>query len=333
MQTDLTPSELEEVVLRCLVDGYGIRGELKRLPGENMNFLVSAEGGDRFVLKIVDEDMPSEVVEMENRAISHAISAGIQLDLPKIVENIEGKLETRIKIRKNALNRSRLLHFIEGKVLEYCTDISIELLENVGFSLAGFDRAMENFEHPAARRSHRWNLAEAGRHRAKAELVVDPADRAMLLRAFDEWQQGSGRFDELPWQYIHGDANRENLLVSGDRVVGLVDFGDACMNPTVCELAICLAYIMLEQADPLDAAAGVYRGYCRDRPLSALEERTLFPLICGRLAVSICIAAQRRRMDPDNPNWFSSDEHVWALLPALLELGRDRFLAALKGRA
>lgn len=333
MQTDLTPPQLKDVVLRCLFDGYGIRGELKRLPGENLNYLVNADGGERYVLKIVDEDMPSAVVEMENKAISHAISAGIELDLPKIIENLSGNIETRVKIRINGVNRARLQHFIEGEVLENYSDISEKLLENVGISLASFDLAMENFNHPAAHRSHRWNLAEAGRHRHKSELIEDPVSRAMLVRAFDEWQQGSIDFDRLPAQYIHGDANRENLLVSGDCVVGLVDFGDACFNPTVCELAICLAYIMLEQPDPLGVAAKVYRGYCRVRPLNPLEERMLFPLICGRLAVSMGIAAQRRQVDPENPNWFSSDRHVWALLPTLLELGRERFLSVLKGRA
>jgi Ser/Thr protein kinase RdoA (MazF antagonist) len=333
MQTDMTPTELEQVVLRCLVDGYGIRGELQRLPGENLNYLVYTDGGERYVLKIVDEDMPAAVVEMENQAISHAISAGVALDFPNIIENLNENIETRVNIRTNGVNRARLQHFIEGEVLEYCTDISEKLLENVGFSLAAFDRAMENFDHPAAHRSHRWNLAEAGRHRPKSELIEDPAARVMLLRAFDEWQQGSVEFERLPSQYIHGDANRENLLVSGDRVVGLVDFGDACFNPAVCELAICLAYIMLEQPDPVGVAASVYRGYCRVRPLSPLEEGALFPLICGRLAVSISVAAQRRQKDPDNPNWFSSDRHIWALLPKLLELGSGRFLAALKSRA
>jgi Ser/Thr protein kinase RdoA (MazF antagonist) len=60
--------------------------------------------------------------------------------------------------------------------------------------------------------------------------------------------------------------NRENILVRGDRVTGLLDFGDNCFNPVVCDLAICLAYV---------------------------------------------------KMDPDNPNWFGSEESAWDLLVTL----------------
>lgn len=60
--------------------------------------------------------------------------------------------------------------------------------------------------------------------------------------------------EEPPWQYIHGDLNRENILV------------------------------------------------------------------CGRLAASISVSHERRLIDPDNPNWFSSEQPAWQLLAQLRKL-------------
>ena len=118
MHIDLSPRQLERIVLDSLRDNYGLEGSLSRLGGENLNYLVQTDSGERFVFKIVDEDMPSEVVAMEFRAIEHALSSGIQMDFPKIIRNLNGKIETGIFLHKNERYRSRLLHFVNGKILE-----------------------------------------------------------------------------------------------------------------------------------------------------------------------------------------------------------------------
>lgn len=321
MQTDLTPQELRRTVLDSLAENYGIEGSLERLGGENLNYLVTTAEGNRFVFKIVDDYMPPEGVEMESRAIEHAISAGIRLNFPEIIRNLFQNTETGIKIHKNAEYRARLLKFVCGSDLDNTADISDALLQNVGNTLASFDLAMQDFEHPAAHRSHRWDLAEAGQHRDGIMLLSDPGQQELLAWAFDTWEAKAARhFPHLPRQFIHGDANRGNILVDGHEVVGLVDFGDSCVNPAVCELAICLTYFAMGQEDPLRAAEIVSNAYQEIRPLSKLERSVLYPLVCGRLAVTISVAAARREIDPDHPNWFGSEQLAWQLLPVLREI-------------
>lgn len=320
MQTDLTPAQLQETVLGCLADNYGLKGSLKRLGGENLNYLVTTEEGAHYVFKIVDDDMPPEVVEMESHAIEHASAASVPLKFPKIDNNHFGKIESGIKIHKNIVYRARLLDFVDGTPIDSTSDISDDLLKNIGKSLASFDIAMQDFDHPAAHRSHRWDLTGAGRHRDKISLLDDPDQQELLQWAFETWElQAAGHFADLPRQFIHGDANRENFLVGGNEVIGLVDFGDCCINPTVCELAICLAYIMMGQEDPIRGAEIVSDAYQELRPLSDLEQSVVYPLVCGRLAVTISVAAARRRLDPNNPNWFGDDKLAWGLLPLLRE--------------
>ena len=58
--------------------------------------------------------MPEDVVEMEFAALEHAGKAQLGLDLPQIIKNLHGKIETRINIHKNEDNRLRLLHYVSG---------------------------------------------------------------------------------------------------------------------------------------------------------------------------------------------------------------------------
>jgi Ser/Thr protein kinase RdoA (MazF antagonist) len=313
----MPPGSIENSVLECLAGSYGISGSLARLSGENLNYLLSTGEGQRCVVKIVDDEIPPEVVKMEFEAQEYANSGGFPLQLPKIIQNNQRKLETGIKIHIDSFNRLVLTSFIDGNQLEKMSDISDILLKNIGVSLAHYNLAMQGFDHPAAHRNHRWNLAEAGQHRDKIGLVEEPEKQALLAWGFAAWEQVESDLKSLPWQFIHGDMNRENILVREDRVAGLVDFGDSCFNPVVCDLAICLAYVMMDRDDPLETAAIVTGAYHEIRPLTEAELSVLLPLICGRLATSIAVSISRRRIDPDNPNWFGSEESAWDLLVKL----------------
>jgi len=306
---------MREIVCTEIRENYGIDGVLSRLPGENLNYLVTANDGQCAIAKIAGSDMPEDVVEMEFAALEHAGKAHLGLDLPRIIKNRNEKIETRINIHMYEDKRLRLLHYVSGINLSEISDISDDLRFDLGKSLARFDQAVADFDHPAAHRRHRWNLADAGQHQGKLALIDDPQRRALLSWAFDQFtQEITAILNTLPWQFIHGDGNPENIRIVNGRVSGLLDFGDSCYNPAVCELAICLAYQMMDVADPMKTAEQVISGYESVRPLSAAERSVLLPLACTRLAVSICVAAERRTIDASNSNWFVTEAPAWRLL-------------------
>ncbi|MGD2127990.1 MAG: phosphotransferase [Lysobacterales bacterium] len=321
----MTTDPLKALVLESLGAEYGLEGELDRLSGENLNYRLTTPDGRRYVLKIVDEHMPVETVQMEHEAIEHALRAGFELKLPQIIETESGNIETRIKKPINGADRLHLMEFVPGTPMDVLPDISEKLLFDVGRSLASFDRAMEDFDHPAAHRHHRWNLAEADRHRDGIGIVNDPEKQQLLSWAFDTWVAAMPTVRRLPHQFIHGDGHDENILAEGDRVTGLVDFGDCCHNPTICELAICLSYLMMREGDPVEIARTVIRGFHEVRPVSRDELDALYPLICGRLAVSLVVANKRKAIDPDNPNWFGGEERMWGFLSTCKRMGTARF--------
>jgi Ser/Thr protein kinase RdoA (MazF antagonist) len=313
--------DLHKTVRASLAVNYGIEGRLERLPGENLNYLVNDIRNQKYVIKIVDEHMPPAVVAMEYAAIEHAVKVGFPLHLPRIIKTKNGKIETGIKIRKNGLHRSRVIEFLGGTGMSDLSDISDSLLFDLGKTLAGFDQAMEGFDHPAAHRNHRWNLAQAEQHESKISLIDEVAKRQLLEWAFGLWRDSKSQLAGLPWQFIHGDAHDENVLVEDGRVSGLIDFGDCCFNPTVCELAICLTYLMMRGDDPLHVARLITAGYQDLRRLSGAELDMVYPLVCARLAVSVCVANKRKTIDPDNPNWFGGEGATWRMLRRLQDIG------------
>ena len=84
------------------------------------------------------------------------------------------------------------------------------------------------------------------------------------------------RFPELRTSVIHNDANDNNILVqeSGSQVKSIIDFGDMVHTYTICELAIAIAYMILDKEDLLHVARQRWRrGITAVYPLEPSRER------------------------------------------------------------
>ena len=119
---------------------------------------------------------------------------------------------------------------------------------------------------------------------------------------------------------IHGDANDHNVVVQGDEVRAIIDFGDLHYTATICELAIASAYVALNKKDPLTAIAHLVSGYHAEMPLEEAEKDALFPLILLRLAVSVVNSAHRKTLYPDDSYITVSEKAAWAALRTLSEV-------------
>jgi hydroxylysine kinase len=315
-----TSHAIEAEIRKVLREDFGLGAGMSRLPGENLNYLLTCTTGEKYVAKIAADDQLEAFIEMEYLALKQAANALPELSLPQIIPNRHGEIETYLNTSGNSSKRLRLINFLQGELLEY-VDISAPILSNIGKALGQFDLALQEFDHPAAHRHHRWNLTQAIQFRDAVELVADPECRAILDWAYEHYTKNiAGKLNRVKWQFIHGDANPENILVVGSRVVGLLDFGDSCHNPRVCELAICLPYLMMDRQDPLGVAKQVVEAYAAVNPLETLELELLWPLLLGRLATTISVATKRRQIDPDHPNWFVSEAKAWRLLKHLRSL-------------
>jgi hypothetical protein len=96
---------------------------------------------------------------------------------------------------------------------------------------------------------------------------------------------------------------------------------------TVGNLAIAVAYAILDKSDPLQAAARMVKGYHRVFALDENEIASLYPMVCMRLCMSVCIAAQQLKERPDNDYLSISQVPIQRTLPILAEI-HPRFAEA-----
>lgn len=305
---------------------FGLDGAATRLAGEyDLNFVI-ANAHRRGLLKIAHASARLGELEFQNAVLLHigerpGGDSAQTLPVQQMLPALSGEAIASISVAGER-RYVRLLSFIEGRMLAHVSPHTPELLHSLGTAVAQVDLALTGFSHALAAREYKWNLAQADALVEKLDCIEDAERRAIATRHLERFVQTvKPRFAELPHSVIHGDANDHNVVVSGTgydaRVSGLIDFGDAVFCPTVCGLAIALAYAMLDKPDPLASAAHVIRGYHAVRPLSETELSVLFPLVLTRLAVSVTNSAFEKRLRPDDAYAVISEAPAWALLEAL----------------
>jgi 4-aminobutyrate aminotransferase-like enzyme/Ser/Thr protein kinase RdoA (MazF antagonist) len=323
----------EQMIRQFLEVSYDICGGIERLAGENDNYLVTSDDGTRYVLKLADENTSTGMIEIEHLAVERLVDAGLGVSLPRVVTTRTGDVQACMMTQNRQDIRGRLLTFVTGTA--WCKDLpaSAERFAHLGQTIARMNRAMAFVVHPETCRTHVWDLARADQHRKNIKIIQDLDRRQILEWVFHLFAAiAKPAFPGLPHSLIHGDINDDNILVEHGRVCGVLDFGDCLENPTVCDLAIALAYHTLDEDNPLEAAARVIGGYHQIRPLSEAELSVLFPLMCARLAVSVIISSKRREIDPHRESWFVSEERAWKNLDLFRTIGPAQAAIILAGQ-
>ena len=317
MNVAAAPKFTADDAARLARELYGLSLTAESLPSErDRNFVLKDDVGPRFVLKIANREEALEVLDLQNKLLERLAASATGLAFPRLVAARSGLEITPVPGEDGAAYFVRLLTWVDGVPMATVQPHSVELLRSLGAALARVDRALAGFEHAAAHRIFYWDL----RHASMAWRYLDllPEERRRILRPFiDAWQALD--WDSLPAGTIYNDANDYNVLVdpAGTRVVSLLDLGDAVHSAIAGDLAIAMAYAMLDKQDPIAAAAEVVAGYHSVRPLSEAETDAVYTLAAARLCASVCYAANQARLAPDNQYLNISNRPAWALLEKL----------------
>ena len=195
-----------------------------RLPGENLNYQC-----DVGVLKLsVEADCDPALEEAVQNILAKA-----GLPVPQSIPSRSGEALLSVEL-EGVQCPARMLRQLPG--VQWRNEASSpELLGRIGGLVAQVHQALEGFDHPGFDRTHQWSLERAGIHRKSIPFIHDAhfrraAERAFLLHAAIDLT-GCAR------GMLHGDANDENILVDGDRITALLDFGDCLEGPLVADLA------------------------------------------------------------------------------------------------
>ena len=326
MALDHTPHFDLAAAERVAREHFGFDGRATALTSErDQNFLIEARGGSRIVLKVANATENRAILEAQQRAITHLAQ---RLDItPRVLSAVDGRTLAEVMADDGKRHFVWGITWIDGTPMAAVPRRSRELDEAFGRQVGALRRELADFDHPAFHRDFYWDLAK-GRAivDAKQALIKDAALGALIDRVIGEIDRRTvPLLDRLRRGIVHGDLNDHNVLVGdgddlwsrGQVVVGIVDFGDMVYSYSVGELAIAIAYAILDRDDPLGVAASMVRGYCERNSLDDNELASLFGLVLLRLCVSACIAADQQAQRPDNEYLSVSQRAIRRALPEL----------------
>lgn len=308
---------------------FGHAATATALPSErDQNFLLAVDGEAKLVLKIANANEDRAVLAAQQRAMQH-VSQRFALT-PRVVVLGDGNTMTQVTAPDGRVHLAWAVSALPGVPLATVSRRSPALLHQLGAAAAGLSRALDGFDDPALHRDFHWDLARGravvARYRA---LIGDPELGTaidVLTQRFDD--HTAGLLPALRRSVIHGDLNDHNVLVGGgadvfDRfqhVTGIIDFGDMVHGVSVGELAIAIAYAVLDAPDPLSVTWQMVHGYHGVHAMAEIEMRALFGLAVLRLCMSSCLAAHQQGRHPDNDYLGVSQAPLRRTLPRLARI-------------
>jgi 4-aminobutyrate aminotransferase-like enzyme/Ser/Thr protein kinase RdoA (MazF antagonist) len=318
----LSVPEAESILQRY----YNLAGTLRELPSErDQNFHLVTDSGEQYVLKIAAETEKQTTLHFQNAALHHLAKSNF--NSPRLRISVNGREIEKIESNDEAFHQVRVLTYLPGKVLAEVNPHSHSLLTGFGKFLGSLTLNLSGFENLNAHREFYWDLNQAAFVIRKYSLLIRDEDKRRLVEYFLNLYETIvlPQHEVLKSSIIHNDANDYNILVTHPhddacRSFGLLDFGDMVFSHTINELAVGIAYAILGKPDPLDAAQQILAGYHSIIPVSELEIRLLFPLVCTRLAMSASIAAYQQSLEPENEYLGISQQEVWAALHLLSKI-------------
>ncbi|MBY6056385.1 aminotransferase class III-fold pyridoxal phosphate-dependent enzyme [Leisingera daeponensis] len=304
----------------ALREHWGIDAELSRLDGEyDLNFLAKDNGDQGYILKAMRPGCEKWLVDMQVKALEHIASNEPEFPCPRVIPSTAGESLLTLPDEDGQDRLVWLVNQLPGRCYAKAEPKSDALIHEVGQVLGGSAKVLADFRHEGLKRDFKWDLMRAGWIRDQLSCISDPARRATLEGISEDFAKLESVLAELPKQAIHNDANDYNIMVAGElgetrRVSGLIDLGDMCAAPRVCDLAIAAAYIVLDHPEPETALAALVAGYHEAYPLTPAEVDIIWPLLRARLAVSVVNSTMMAADNPDDPYVTISQAPAWRFL-------------------
>ena len=299
---------------------WGITAELTELPGEfDLNFMVKTNAGGGYVLKVMRPNCDPNLVDMQIAALVHIAERAPQLPFPKVIANLTGKQMVTHSAPSGEERLVWLLERLPGRSFAQALPKTTDLIHSLGEVIGASDLALVDFTHPALTRDFKWNLMQANWIEPKIADIVTGPRRKLLSQVVTEFHAIMADLHNLPVQAIHNDANDYNILIDGalsqpHYISGLIDLGDMCTAPRLCNLAIAAAYLVLDAPNPERRLAALIAGYHRTNPLDPKEIDLLWPLLRMRLAVSVINSTLMARENPDDHYIVISQAAAWRFI-------------------
>ena len=313
------PAATQGDIDALLRHGWGVKGKTTILTGErDHNSLVMAEDGAKYVLKIYNLRETTEVRAFQHDLFARAESV-TEVALPRLLPGPDGGPEVAVDlggIRHAAI----LMTHVPG--VDPASPVGPGFRHGLGRATGALARALTGYDHPAAHREMWWNQMYLGRLTGMVDLVEDPARRDWLRAHIAEFEtEIRPRALQLPAQVIHNDLNPSNIRVDPsdpEKVLSLIDFGDATHAPRINELAVACSYFLDAEGELAQSLWEVVSGHEVHQPLEDEEIALLPQLICTRIATRLLLTHWRHARFAHQADYILRNmANAWRMLDAV----------------
>ena len=213
----------------------------------------------------------------------------------------------------------RLLSFLEGDFLGDITPKKTFYID-LGVFLANINKSLINIENTSLLyKKHEWDLQYLNLNKKYISDIKSPQKRRLVKYFFNKINEKLSLAKEtLRKSVIHGDANEWNVLVAENNVCGLIDFGDSSYSYLINEVSTAMVYSCYDKDNGIQNALLVLKGYHSVFPILENEIPYLYYLMAAKMCISVCKAANSRKIDPQNSYALSSEINAWKMLEILL---------------
>lgn len=334
----IRPVVTEEEVRKLAERLYGIiileMGEMDSYDDRNYhiqadtlikNPILKTMSTNGYVLKVANSLDSQNEEFFEGQAEIMLLLQAHHITCPTPIRNIFGKFHS-VEQLGDGKHVVRLLEYVPGKVFHGILH-PYRLFYDAGAFIGRIDSALKSITHEGIlKRQSIWMLDNVPQLKDFLYVIKDEHRKDIIeqvLEAFDK--KIVPNLDQFEHGVIYGDFNEHNILVSRKEdhpkdkeydIAGIIDFGDCCYSLYVFELAIAMAYLMLE-ANDLDTGGLVMAGYTMIRVIPQHEKQVLRVAIAARLCQSLVLGLYTSTVDENNQYILSTQARGWKLLEAL----------------
>ena len=304
--------------LQVIKDTWHLEGQLTRMNGEyDENFLLQSD--DDYVFKVMRPGCEASFVDMQCQAIQRIKKLAPEVPVPVLIATHSGDNHALVTDENGSKRIVWLLEKLEGYVYAEFFPKTPDLATQLGRILGHIDNALADFQHAGLQRELKWNLLEADWINDHLPVIEETQRKALIASIISGYLDIKPTLEQLPRSAIHNDVNDYNILSLGSltgkpRITGVFDFGDMCMAPRVCELAIAAAYLVLDHEEPTEMLTSLVAAYYQEFALTAEELDLIWPLTKMRLAVSLVNSTMMAKENPDDAYVVISQQPAWRFL-------------------
>lgn len=275
-----------------------------KLPGyESDNYKIETSKG-KFVVKIYSTKIASLRLMQSESEILHYLGVNLPGYFQLPLKTLNGSFYhiDRDKIYK-------VQSYLEGELFAK-QKLNPTLIHSLGSTLGKMHYVLQGYDDISIEaQKTNWDLQYLPSISPLIKFLTDPFIRKIVDYYMLQFEMKVfPKLNSLRKGIIHGDMNGLNILVTGNKVSGIIDFGDLCSSQNINDLAISLTYCLFQSKNYLSDTISMVQGFHKEFQLLEEEMNILYYLIAGRLCQILFYASKGKVEHPDNAEYLSTSE-------------------------